>query len=142
MNDLDSRLAARFARVAPPADFDARLAARLAAEQQRDAQHDRVAELQAALQQHQRHHAQRRRELRAALGRWFATGAAGLVAVAATASWWQGLGRNLADEAATVTVTGAVTEPLQLAVVFGLPLLLGLAAALRPRRFVRTLTRR
>ncbi len=60
--------------------------------------------------------------------------------VAATASWWQGLGRNLAGEAAAVT--GAVTEPLQLALVFGLPLLLGLAAALRPRRFVRTLTRR
>jgi negative regulator of sigma E activity len=140
MNDLDSRLAARFARIEPPADFDARLAARLAAEQQRDARHDRAAELQAALQQHERHQAQRQRELRAALGRWFTIGAAGLVVVAATASWWQGLGRNLAGEAAAVT--GAVTEPLQLALVFGLPLLLGLAAALRPRRFVRTLTRR
>jgi hypothetical protein len=140
MNDLESRLAARFARIEPPADFDARLAARLAAEQQRDALHDRGAELQAALQQHERHQAQRQRELRAALGRWFAMGAGGLVVVAATASWWQGLGRDLAGEAAALTE--AVTSPLQLALVIGLPLLLGLAAALRPRRFVRTLTRR
>ena len=140
MNDLDSRLAARFARIEPPADFDARLAARLAAEQQRDAQHDRAAELQAALRQHERHQAQRHRELRAALGRWLAVGAAGLVAVAATASWWQGLGRNLAGEAAAVTGSGLGL--LQLALLIGLPALLGLAAALRPRRFVRTLTRR
>ena len=140
MNDLDSRLAARFARIEPPADFDARLAARLAAEQQRDAQHDRAAELRAALQQHERHQAQRQRELRAALGRWFTIGAAGLVVVAVTASWWQGLGRNLAGEAAAMT--GTVTSPLQLALLIGLPLLIGLGAALRPRRFVRTLTRR
>jgi hypothetical protein len=134
MNDLDTRLAARLARIEPPADFDARLAARLAAEQQRDARHDRAAELQVALQQHTRHQAERRRELRAAVGGWLAIGAAGLVVVAATASWWQGLGRNLAGEAA------AMTEPLQLALGLGLPLLLGLAAALRPRRFVRALT--
>jgi len=136
MSDLDTRLSARFARLEPPADFEARFAARLAAEQQRDAQHDRAAQLRAALQQHIRYQAERQRELRAALGRWLATGAAGLVAVAATASWWQGLGRNLAGEAATLT------EPLQLALVIGLPLLLGLAAALRPRRFVRSLRRR
>ena len=138
MTDLDTRLAARFARIEAPADFEARFAARLAAEQERDAQHDRAAELQAALQQHARHRAQRQRELRAALVRWLVAGAGGLVAVAATASWWQGLGRNLAGEAAAVTVS----SPLQLALVFGLPALLGLAAALRPRRFVRTLTRR
>ncbi|MEZ5457958.1 MAG: hypothetical protein R3E65_01115 [Steroidobacteraceae bacterium] len=136
MNDLDSRLAARLAQIQPPADFDARFAARLAAEQQRDAQHDRVAALQAALQQHERHQLQRQRELRASLGRWLVTGAVALAAVAATTSWWRGLGRSLADETATLT------GPLQLALVFGLPLLLGLAAALRPRRFVRTLTRR
>jgi hypothetical protein len=134
MNDLDSRLAARFARIEPPADFDARLAARLAAEQQRDAQHDRAAELQAALQQHERHQSQRQRELRAALGRWFAMGAAGLVAVAATASWWQGLGRDLAGGAA------GITEPTQFSLTIGLSLLLGLAAV-RPRRLLRALTR-
>lgn len=135
MNDLDSRLAARFARIEPPADFDARLAARLAAEQQRDAQHDRAAELQAALQQHERHQIQRQRELRAALVRWFAMGAAGLVVVAATASWWQGLGRHLAGGAA------GITEPTQLSLTIGLSLLLGLAAV-RPRHLMRALTRR
>ena len=135
MSDLDTRLAARFARLEPPADFEARFAARLATEQQRDAQHDRAAELQAALQQHDRHRAQRQRELRVALGRWFATGAVGLVAVAVTASWWQGLGRNPAGGA-----TG-ITEPIQLSLTIGLSLLLGLAAV-RPQRLLRALTRR
>ncbi len=49
MNDLDGRLAARFAQIEPSAGVDARLAARLAAERQREARHDRAAELQAAL---------------------------------------------------------------------------------------------
>lgn len=136
MNELDGRLAARFAQIEPSAGFDARLAARLAAERQREARQDRAAELQAALRQHARYQAQCQRELRVALGRWLVVAAASLAAVGATASWWQGLGRSLAGGAA------ALTEPLQLSLWIGLPWLLGLAAALRPRRFVRTLTRR
>jgi negative regulator of sigma E activity len=136
MNDIDARLAARLAQIEPPADFDARFAARLAAEQQREARIDRAAELQRALQAHARHQALRRRELRRALIRWAALGVAGLVAVAASVSWWRQFARGVASGMT------AADEPLVLALMLGAPLLIGLAAALRPRGFVRALVKR
>jgi hypothetical protein len=136
MNDIDARLAARLAQIEPPADFDARFVARLAAEQQREARLDRAAELRRALQAHARHRALQRRELRRALIRWMAVGVAGLVAVAASESWWRQLAHGIASG------TTAADVPLLLALTLGGPLLIGLAAALRPRGFVRALVRR
>ena len=136
MNDLDTRLAARFAQIKPPADFDARFAARLATEQQRAARRDRVAELQRALQQHVRQQTMGQRALRAALLRWILLGGLGLLGVAVSVSWWQQLARGIAG------AVGTSNSTLLLALTFGVPVLVGLAAALGPRSFVRTLTGR
>jgi len=100
MNDLDARLAAHFARLAPPADLEARLAARLAVEQEREARRDRAALLREALAIHEGARRRALRERRRAIGVALALALAALGVVALTRELWGALGLELAQAGA------------------------------------------
>lgn len=101
MNDLDARLDAHYARLAPPADFDARLAARLASEGARTARLDRAAALRHALAEHEGARAAARRYWRRALWRTLAFGLGACLLLAVTVPTWRTLGEVLAAGAAS-----------------------------------------
>lgn len=134
MTDLDQRLAAHFARIAPGEAFDAALRVRLEAERERLARFDREAALRAAMAQRVQ---QREREYRAQrLTTWglAAVGLAGIALVVWTSGWWaqlaDGIGAGVAAGAAEVSTVddGTLTQALLIAI----PALV-LLASLRPR---------
>lgn len=97
MKDLDARLAAHYARLGPPADFDARLAARLAVERERAGRQDRAAALRLALAQHERARAANSRSWRRALWRTLGLGLAASALLLVTLPAWRALGTLLGD---------------------------------------------
>ncbi len=99
MNDLDTRLAAHYAGLAPPADFDARLGARLAAEREHEARRDRAAALRVALERHERARQAASRAWRRALWRILGLGLAACLLLASTLPAWRSLGELLAATA-------------------------------------------
>lgn len=100
MTQLDDRLAAHFARLAPPADLEARLAARLAVEREREARRDRAALLREALARHEDARRRARLDRGRSLALRLALALVALGAVALTREFWSALGLQLAQAGA------------------------------------------
>ena len=128
MNDLDARLTAMFAGLAPAEDFDARLAVRLETERQRESQIDRRTALELALREHaSQRSAQLRRQSRAIVA-ILGLGVLALLAVLQTSGLWQDAGGQLAAQI-RAAASGTPAGPMWLV----LPAALIVLASVRPQ---------